>query len=58
MCLRGISNNAMSAPKLADHHYKASNHLYINISFLFMVAPSYKQFDPWDVECVLSLLDS
>ena len=90
VCLIGCTNNAISAPKLANflvhlfqvglawhtigvycsaisaflelHHlHKASNHPVISKlmhHFYLQHLPSCKHFDPWDVECLLSLLES
>ena len=47
---------------LEPHHlHKASNHPVISIlmcHFYLQHPPSHKCFDPWDVECLLSLLES
>ena len=87
---QGVSNNAISTPKLANvlvllfqvglawhtigmyhsaissllepHHLqKASHHTVISKSmchFYLPNPPSHKCFDPWDVEHLLSLLES
>ena len=41
--------------------YKASNHPAISklmCNFYLQCPLSYKHFDPWDVECLLALLES
>ena len=43
---------------MASQCFYSSWHLKINASFLSTVTPFSKQFDPWDVECLLSLLES
>ena len=47
---------------LESHHlHNASNHLIISKSmchFYLEQCPSHKQFDPWDVKCLLSLLET
>ena len=90
VCLTGFTNDAISAPKLANfllhlfqvglawhtigiyrsaisaflepHRiHKASNHPFISKlmhHFYSQHPASHKQFDPWDVECLLSLLES
>ena len=57
----GIYHSAISAFLEPYHIHKASNHPVISklmCHFYLQCPPSHKQFDPWDVECLLSLLES
>ena len=58
----GIYCSAISVFFLEPHQlHKASNHPVISKlmhHFYLQHPPSCKQFDPWDVECMLSLLES
>ena len=57
----GIYHSAISAFLEPHHIHKASNHpviLKLMRHFYLQHPPSHKQFDPWDVECLLSLLES
>ena len=60
-CTIGIYHPAISAFLEPHHIHKASNHPVISKlmhHFYLQRPPSRKQFDPWDVECLLSLLES
>ena len=53
--------SAISAFLEPHRIHKASNHPVISklmYHFYLQCPPSHKQFDPWDVECLLSLLES
>ena len=57
----GIYHSAISAFLEPHRIHKASNHPVISKlmhHFYLQHPPSHKQFDPWDVECLLSLLES
>ena len=57
----GIYHSDISAFLEPHHIHKASNHpviLKLMHHFYLQHPPSHKQFDPWDVECLLSLLES
>ena len=57
----GIYHSAISAFLEPHHIHKASNHhVILKLMHLFYLQhpPSHKWFDPWDVECLLSLLES
>ena len=57
----GIYYSAISAFLEPHLIRKASNHpviLKLMHHFYLQQPPSHKQFDPWDVECLLSLLES
>ena len=57
----GIYHSAISAFLEPHCIHKASNHPFILKlihHFYLQHPPSCKQFDPWDVECLLSLLES
>ena len=57
----GIYHLAISAFLEPHRIHKASNHPVISklmCHFYLQHPPSRKQFDPWDVECFLSLLES
>ena len=57
----GISHSAISAFLEPPRIHKASNHpviLKLMHHFYLQHPPSRKWFDPWDVECLLSLLES
>ena len=57
----GIYPSAISAFLELQSHHNASNYLIISkfmLHFYLQHHPSHKQFDPWDVECLLSLLES
>ena len=56
----GIYHSAISAFLESHHIHKASNHPVISKlmhHFYLQYLPSGKRFDPWDVECLLSLLE-
>ena len=60
-CSFGIYLSAISAFLEPHQLHKASNHPVISklmCHFYLQCPPSCKQFDPWDVECLLSLLES
>ena len=57
----GIYHSAISAFLEPHHIHKASNHpviLKLMHHFYLQHPPSHKWFDPWDVEHLLSLLES
>ena len=57
----GIYHSAISAFLEPDHIHKTSNHPVISklMHHFYLQHPaSHKWFDPWDVECLLSLLES
>ena len=57
----GIYHSAISTFLEHHHLHKASNHPVISklmFHFYLQCPPSCKHFDPWDVECLLSLLES
>ena len=57
----GIYHSAISAFLEPHCIHKASNHpviLKLMHHFYLQCPPSHKQFDPWDVQCLLSLLKS
>ena len=57
----GIYHSAISAFLEPHRNHKASNHPVISKlmhHFYLQRPPSHKQFDPWDVEHLLSLLES
>ena len=57
----GIYHSAISAFLEPHHIHKACNHpdiLKLMHHFYLQHPPSHKQFDPWDIEHLLSLLDS
>ena len=57
----GVYHSAISAFLEPHRIHKASNHPVISKlmhHFYLQCPPSCKQFDPWDVECLLSLLES
>ena len=57
----GIYHFAISAFLEPHHLHKAFNHPVISKlmhHFYLPYPPSHKNFDPWDVECLLSLLES
>ena len=57
----GIYHSAISAFLEPHRIHKASNHPVISKlmhHFYLQCPPSRKWFDPWDVECLLSLLES
>ena len=57
----GIYHSAISAFLEPHCIHKASNHPVISKlihHFYLQYPPSHKRFDPWDVECLLSLLES
>ena len=57
----GIYHSALSAFLEPHQLHKASNHLVISkliCHFYLQCPPSHKCFDPWDVECLLSLVAS
>ena len=57
----GIYHSAISAILQPHHIHKASNHPVISKlmhHFYLQCPPSRKWFDPWDVEHLLSLLES
>ena len=57
----GIYHSAISAFLEPHRIHKASNHPVISKlmrHFYLQHPPSHKRFDPWDVECLLSLLES
>ena len=57
----GIYHSAVSAFLEPHHIHKASNHPVIwklTCHFYLQYPPSHIQFDPWDIECLLSLLES
>ena len=57
----GIYHSAISAFLEPHCIHKASNHPIISKQmhhFYLQCPPSHKQFDPWDVEYLLSLLES
>ena len=57
----GIYHSAISVFLEPHRIHKASNHpviLKLMHHFYLQHPPSHKQFDPWDVECLLSLLES
>ena len=57
----GIYCSAISAFLEPHDIHKASNHpviLKLMHHFYLQFPPSHKQFDPWDVECLLSVLES
>ena len=57
----GIYRSAISAFLEPHHIHKASNHPVISKlmhHFYLQRPPLCKWFDPWDVECLLSLLES
>ena len=60
-CTIGIYRSAISAFLEPHHIHKASNHPVISKlmhHFYLQRPPSRKWFDPWDVERLLSLLES
>ena len=60
-CSISIYNSAISAflgASSSSQGFYSSCHFKINASFYLQHPPSHKQFDPWDVECLLSLLES
>ena len=60
-CTIGIYHSAISAFLEPHHIHKASNHPVISKlmhHFYLQCPPSHKWFDPWDVEHLLSLLES
>ena len=60
-CTIGIYHSAISAFLEPHHIHKTSNHpviLKLMHHFYLQHPPSHEQFDPWDVECLLSLLES
>ena len=60
-CTIGIYHSAISAFLEPYHLHKASNHPVISklmCHFYLQCPPSNKHFDPWDVEHLLSLLES
>ena len=60
-CTIGIYHSAISAFLEPHNIHKASNHpviLKLMHHFYLQHPPSHKRFDPWDVECLLSLLES
>ena len=60
-CTIGIYHSAISAFLEPHHIHKASNHpviLKLMHHFYLQCPPSHNWFDPWDVECLLSLLES
>ena len=60
-CTIGIYRSAISAFLQPHHIYKASNHpviLKLMHYFYLQHPPSHKWFDPWDVDHLLSLLES
>ena len=57
----GIYHSAISAFLDPHHLHKTSNHPVISklmCHFYLQHPPSHKHFDPWDDECLLSLLES
>ena len=57
----GIYRSAISTFLEPHHLHKASNHPVISklmYHFYLQCSPSHKQFDPWGVECWLSLLEN
>ena len=55
----GIYHSAISAILELHHIHKASNLISkLMHHFYLQCPPSHKWFDPWDVECLLSLLES
>ena len=57
----GINCSAISVSLEPHHIHKASNHPVISKlmhNFYLQCPPSHKWFDPWDGECLLSLLES
>ena len=60
-CTIGIYCSAISAFLEPHHLHKASNHPVISklMCHFYLQCPphKYKCFDPWDVECLLSLLE-
>ena len=57
----GVYHSAISAFLEPHHLHKASNHPVISKlmhHFYLQCPPSHKHFDPWDVEHLLSLLES
>ena len=57
----GIYHSAISAFIEPQPHHKVSNHPIISKLmhyFYLQLPPSYKQFNPWGVECLLVLLES
>ena len=60
-CTIGIYHSAISAFWAPHYLHKASDHPVISKlmhHFYLQHPPSHKCFDPWDVECLLSLLES
>ena len=60
-CTIGIYHSAISAFLEPHRIHKASDHpviLKLMHHFNLQYPPSRKQFDPWDVECLLSLLEN
>ena len=60
-CTIGIYHSAIFTFLEPHHLHKASNHPVISKlmhHFYLWHPPSHKHFDPWDVECLLSLLES
>ena len=56
----GIYHSAISAVLEPHCIHRASNPVILKVMhhFYLQCPPSHKQFDPWDVECLLSLLES
>ena len=57
----GIYHSAISNFLEPHHIHKASNHpviVKVMRNCYLQCPPCHKQFDPWDVECLLSLLES
>ena len=57
----GIYHSYISAFLELHRNHKASNHpviLKLMYHFYLLHPPSHKWFDPWDVECLLPLLES
>ena len=54
----GIYHSAIFAFLEPHRIHKASNHPVISKLMHLQHPPSRKRFDPWDVECLLSLLES
>ena len=60
-CMIGIYHSTISAFLEPHHVHKASNHpvIYKLMCYFYLQhPPSHKHFDAWDVECLLSLLES
>ena len=59
-CTIGTYHSGISAFLEPHHLHKASNYPVISKlmhHFYLQCPPSHKCFDPWDVECLLSLLE-